>query len=117
MAKDVEINIDEERINTKINNGVEAAQKRLDSQVLKDSNYYCPLDSSMLQKSAITHTVIGSGLIVWRTPYAREQYYNKPNKSHDKNPNASCKWFELAKAKQVKLWEKIADAEFSKNYK
>ena len=89
-------------------------QRVLDSQVVKDSNFYCPLDTSMLQKSAIEHTVIGSGLVVWQTPYADAQYYGCPNKSHEKNPNATTKWFETAKARKSQEWEKLVKDEYNK---
>lgn len=101
----------------KVQRNVKLCQKALDIQVIKDSNYYCPLDTSMLQKSALVHTVIGSGEVVWQTPYAKEQYYGKPNKSHQKNPNAMMKWFEVAKAKCFKNWEKLVNDEYRKNDK
>lgn len=90
-------------------------QKKLDAQVLKDSNYYCPMFRGILQKSSILSTVIGSGKIVWNTPYAREQYYGKPNKSRDKNPNARMEWFEAAKSKNLRKWEKMVNDEYSGN--
>lgn len=95
-----------EKIEKRIENGV---QGRLDAQVLKDSNFFCPMDTGTLQKSAIIHSVIGSGRLTWRTPYAREQYYLKPNKSHQKNPNATGKWFEAAKAVKLKDWEALVN--------
>lgn len=119
MSDDITITIhlDEVELNGRIDRGIKAAQFALDSQVLKDSNYYCPLDTSNLQKSGITSTVIGSGLITWRTPYARAQYYSCPNKSLQRNPNASQKWFEVAKSKNLKNWEKLANDEYFKNSK
>ena len=106
-----DINQNEEKIEERI----KRVQARIDSQVLKDSNYYCPLDTSMLQRSGITNTKIGSGKIIWNTPYARFQYYNAPRKNKDKNPNASQKWFEVAKSKCKETWEKIANEEYRQN--
>lgn len=84
---------------------VKRAQKALDLQVLKDSNYFCPLDTSMLQKSGILNTVAGSGKVCWDTPYAKAQYYGV-NFDHSKqqNPNACSHWFEAAKVKHLKDW-------------
>lgn len=93
------------------------AQKVLDNCVLKDSNRYCPEDSSMLKKSAIISTVLGSGRVIWSTPYAVAQYYGMPNKSKQKNPNAAMKWFEVAKSKKSKQWEGIVYDEYIKNFK
>ena len=96
-----------------ISAAVHKAQTRLDQQVITDSNYYCPLRAAQggtLQKSAIINTVLGSGLVQWKTPYARAQYYGV-NFDHSKsaNPNACAKWFEAAKARKLKDWEKLVN--------
>lgn len=110
-SKGVEVtfNLNEEEIKAKIRRRAAEVQIRLDAQVLKDSNRYVPLDTSNLQKSAIISTVIGSGLITWRTPYARAQYYGLPNKNTNTNPFAACKWFEVAKSKNIETWRKLLD--------
>lgn len=97
----------------RISAAVHKAQTRLDQQVITDSNYYCPLRAAQggtLQKSAIINTVLGSGLVQWKTPYARAQYYGV-NFDHSKsaNPNACAKWFEAAKARKLKDWEKLVN--------
>ena len=91
---------------------VERAQKALDIQILKDSNYYCPDRSGTLMRSG--GIASGGGAVVWDMPYARKQYHDFPNKSKDKNPNASVKWFEMAKAVMLKLWLEVANNEYSK---
>lgn len=97
----------------RISAAVHKAQLKLDQQVITDSNYYCPLRAAQggtLQKSAIINTVLGSGLVQWKTPYARAQYYGV-NFDHSKsaNPNACAKWFEAAKARKLKDWEKLVN--------
>lgn len=87
------------------------AQLALGIQVLKDSNYYCPEDQGFLKASGIQS---GPGKIEWNMPYASEQYYGKPNKSKDDNPNARMKWFEEAKAIKMKKWEGMANNEYHK---
>lgn len=89
-----------------------AAQKKLDAVVLQDSNYFCPLDTGTLQKSGIIHSVLGSGLLEWKTPYARSQYYDIKYKKHDRNPNATMKWFESAKARYLEKWRRLIHAEY-----
>ena len=116
----IKVDFDVNAISQKIQNNIAKCQIKLDSQVLKDSNYYCPVapvNGGTLQKSAILNSKLGSGKLVWQTPYAIEQYYSKPNKSHDKNPNASMKWFEVAKSKNAKNWEKLVNDEYCKNDK
>lgn len=50
-------------------------QKYLDSDVINTISPYVPRLTGTLLKTGLTGTVIGSGLIVWRTPYAKKQYY------------------------------------------
>lgn len=54
-----------------------AAQKFVDSEVLRLSSPYIPFQSGMLEKSGILGTTIGSGKVVWNAPYARYLYYGK----------------------------------------
>ncbi len=80
----------------------------LDEQVLKDSNNYAPQDTSELINSSIRMSPIGSGLLIWSTPYARINYYGADrNFSKDKNPNATFAWFEAAKANHLEEWKSI----------
>ena len=51
------------------------AQKFIDSEVMRLCEPYVPLDSGALKQSAATHTKIGSGRVVYNTPYARRWYY------------------------------------------
>lgn len=104
------VNFDEGKVLQRLNESASKAQKYLDAQVLADSNFYCPLKTGTLQKSAIINTRIGSGEIIWRTPYARAQYYGENfNRSQDPNPNARAKWFEAAKAVKANEWEKLVE--------
>ena len=107
-------NFDTQAAKTRISAAIHKAQMKLDQQVITDSNFYCPLKTGTLQKSAIINTVLGSGLVKWstqwRTPYARAQYYGVNfDRSKDPNPNACAKWFEAAKARKLKDWEKLVN--------
>ena len=102
------------KIAARLEGVIEKRQKFLDSEVLKDSNYFCPIKTSIMQKSGILNTVLGSGEVQWKTPYVREQYYlgEKITPSQIKyshNKNAQPKWFEAAKVRHLKKWEKIAN--------
>lgn len=103
-------NFNDAAAKARISAAIHKAQMKLDQQVITDSNYYVPLKESTLQKSAIINTVLGSGLVKWHTPYARRQYYGV-NFDHSKqrNPNACAKWFEAAKARKLKDWEKLVN--------
>ena len=120
------------KIATKLKAHISTLQPILDMQVLKDSNYYAPMDTGNLQASAITGTYFehptkaltipilqsgqmsvtaGKGKVVWNTPYAKKMYYGVGyNFSKDSNPNAQAKWFEKAKATKMGNWRKILNA-------
>lgn len=111
---DSKVILDEVLLKNKITKRINRVQTALDIQILKDSNYYCPMYTGTLMKSGILNTVPGSGKVIWNTPYAKEQYYGKPNKSHQHNPNARMKWFEVAKARRIREWEKLINDEYRK---
>lgn len=50
-------------------------QKRWDDIVLNGMEPYVPILTGILRDSAKINTVLGSGEITYRTPYARKQYY------------------------------------------
>jgi hypothetical protein len=94
---------------------VEAASKKaqtvITNEFIKDANYYCREDTSMLIKSSLQASKPEEGLAVWDTKYARKVYYTGfPSK--DVNPNASTLWGEKAKKqhkdKYKKMGQKIA---------
>jgi hypothetical protein len=109
----VKANFNDAAAKARFSAAIHEAQMKLDQQVINDSNFYCPLRAAQggtLQKSAIINTVIGDGLVMWKTPYARRQYYGV-NFDHSKgaNPNACAKWFEAAKARKMEQWRKLVD--------
>ena len=88
---------------------VKSAQAPLDSMVLSDSNYFCPIKTGTLQKSAIINSRIGSGELVWKTPYARRLYYEYEKPAYQENPNACARWFEAAKARWLEKWVRFVN--------
>lgn len=81
------------------------AQKFLDSEVLRDSAPYVPMDTGYLMKSGNTGTVIGSGEVRYNAPYAKAMYYGTHlHFSKAKHPQASAQWFEKAKALKKDAW-------------
>lgn len=101
----IKVTLDENKCAAEINGHIKKAQKALDARVLADSNFFVPQETSTLQKSGQIYTRIGSGKVEWRTPYARTQYYGVSfDHSKQRNPNATAKWFESAKARFKTLW-------------
>lgn len=102
-------------------------QKTVDAAVIRECFPYLPFDEGILAGSANTATKIGSGEVVYDTPYAHYQYYGEvwgpnipivengeivgywsPPEKHptgrqlqyntDKNPLAGSHWFDRAMA-------------------
>ena len=100
-------------------------QKAVDAAVIRECFPYVPYDEGVLAGSANTATEIGSGEVVYDTPYARYLYYGEvygpnipitengiitgywsPKEKHptgakleystEKNPQAGSHWFERA---------------------
>lgn len=74
-----------------------AAQKFVDSEVLRLSEPFVPLLTSVLIKSGILGTDIGSGLVQWIAPYARKQYYSKRKPGSRTGPLRGPQWFHRMK--------------------
>ncbi len=53
-------------------------QTYIDSEVLRLCDPRAPLDRGPLKNSGPQQTDIGSGQVVYQTPYARRHYYNQP---------------------------------------
>lgn len=92
-------------VDKRIDQATMLSQTFLDNEVLKDSNYYIPMDTGNARDSGILHSKIGSGQIQWVAPYIRPIYYNSNmNFSKDRNPNATNLWYEYAKAQKLDDW-------------
>ena len=76
-------------------------QKYIDSTVLRKSDPYVPFLSGMLKTSGISGTVIGSGTVVYNSPYARRQYYANGGNGKQGTSRGGLRgryWFERMKA-------------------
>lgn len=75
----------------------DTAQRFLDSEILRLDSAYIPLQSSMLEKSGILGTEVGSGCVQYIAPYAKKQYYDTAD-SRSYDPLRGGHWFERMKA-------------------
>jgi hypothetical protein len=91
-------------VTARITANITRAQQWLDNEVLKDCTPYVPRITGALEHSGIDGTVLGSGLIVYNSPYARYQYYGEFTHSTQSHPQASREWFEVAKASHGAAW-------------
>lgn len=81
-----------------------AAQTFVDSEVLRQCEPFIPLRTSMLIKSGILGTEVGSGTVKWIAPYAKAQYYSARKPGSQTGPLRGPKWFERAKAIYKSTW-------------
>lgn len=105
----VKSTLKESGIKSDIESKIQQQQKYFDALVLQDSNYFIPIKTGTMEKSSQINTRLGTGEIVWRTPYARRQYYDYHKPPYQPNPNACGKWFEAAKARWLEKWVRFVN--------
>lgn len=109
LTFNVKSTLKESGIKSDIEGKIQQQQKYFDALVLQDSNFFCPIKTGTLQKSAIINSRLGSGELVWKTPYARRQYYEYSKPPYQPNPNACGRWFEAAKARWLEKWVRFVN--------
>lgn len=72
-----------------------AVQQLIDSEVLRLSTPYVPLDKGPLIASGVQNTIPGSGQVIWKTSYAVRWYYEPAN--FQGAPMRGNYWFERMK--------------------
>lgn len=72
-----------------------AAQKYIDSEVLRLSSPYVPFKTGNLDRSGVHGTTIGSGEVCYTAPYADKQYRTATSRSYDAQRGGM--WFERMK--------------------
>lgn len=80
------------------------AQENFDAEVLKFCDKYVPMDTGILKNSVQIATDIGSGELVWDTPYAQAAYY----KTGTTNGLRGKKWGHRCKADNMQYFKKYA---------
>lgn len=82
------------------------------NQIIADSNFFCKEDTGTLKDSVLSNSRPEHGIIRWLTPYAAHTY-NDPRVRYDKNPNASAKWFEVARDQRLNQWIDVFKRSYS----
>ncbi|EJQ77750.1 minor capsid protein [Bacillus toyonensis] len=110
------IQVDLSGVQSKLESATEAVQEAFAEQVLKDSNFFIPMDTKNLRDSSLIASDFKAGLLVWNAPYARRLYYNPQyNFSKDENPYSSGLWFEMAKSRFISEWVALVEKEYKNN--
>ena len=100
----VRIEIDKQKILFRVGFSDPDKMAKLAEVIKNDCNEYCKEERGTLKASADLNSDLKHGLIVWATPYAARQYYMIPTASTDKNPKATWRWCEAAKAACKDRW-------------
>lgn len=97
------------------------AQKYVDSETLRLCDPYVPMLTGTLKKSGTLGTVIGSGVVEYIAPYAKQQYYTnagrgKQGTQKHNSHNYKCLrgkfWLERIKADHLEEIEKGVKEKF-----
>lgn len=111
MSNEVRVEVDWSKIPREIKTKALTAQTTLDLAIINDTDQFVPMRQGILAKSVISASKIGSGRIVYDTPYARHLYYGINvrtgrtfNISKLKHPKATAGWFDVAKAAYLEKW-------------
>jgi len=85
---------------------LQGALLAVSEQALADCNRYARDDTGRLIASSKTASDPANGRLIWRTPYARRVYYTGTPR-RGKNPGASLRWCEKAKALHAESWRAL----------
>lgn len=105
----VRILIDPNKVTTTVQTAWKSGLPHLSEEILADCNEYCKEYTGALIQSSLIHSRPAEGKLIWQTPYARRQYWVIRTAIKDKNPNATWKWCEAAKARWRERWDKLAE--------
>lgn len=81
---------------------------KLTMLIRDDCNEYCKWAEGALVASSFTASKLDEGKIIWRTPYARRQYWEIKTAHRDVHEKATYKWAHVAKKKHSEQWSRQA---------
>lgn len=105
----VKTRFDGATITAKIQGAWDKGLAILTEEIKNDANEYVKFDKGTLRASSDIHSRPQEGKIIWQTPYARRQYWAIETANKFPNPNATWKWFHVAKSKHLQRWIKQAE--------
>ncbi len=108
---DVKVTMDIAKVKNRIESATREAIFLTSEHALEDCNYYCKQDQDALISSSENHSDFENGLLIWKEPYARMQYYLDATRL-DKNPNARKMWAHHAESVHGEEWRQVFDDAF-----
>ena len=110
----VKIYISKNQVRAKVEKAWAEGVPFLTEEIRDDCNRYCKEKSGALIASSYEQSDIEKGIIRWRTPYARRQYW-LITAHKDVNPQASWKWCQVAKQHHGRKWAARAQRAFKEH--
>ena len=107
MAKTL-VKIDTNAVTSRIMGDWKKALPLLTEVILADCNQYVKYRDGALRASSETDTQFKEGIMRWRTPYAKRQYWEIKTANTDKNPLARYKWVHYARSQHQEKWVRQA---------
>ena len=104
----VRVEVNGNAIQAKLDNSWHNGLEQLSTQILRDCNEFCKMDTGALIMSSYIHSRLAEGILIWQTPYARRQYYGIQTAYTDQNPQAQWRWCEAAKQQFGADWARQA---------
>ena len=105
----VRINLHQFAVEAKVSGAFDKALPLLTNEIRADCNEYCKKADGGLYASALSHSILKDGLIIWQTAYARRQYWEIRTAYKTVNPNATWRWCEYAKQRHLAKWREQAE--------
>lgn len=104
----VSIHISQSAVSAKVESAFKDSLPELSEEILNDCNQYCKEESGTLIASSLIHSRPKEGKLIWRTPYARRQYWEIRTAYKDVNPGASWRWCDKARIQHSGKWARQA---------
>lgn len=102
-------------VDKKVRGAWDKSLPKTTNEILEDCNEYAKYRDGTLVESSQTHTEFDKGKLVWKTPYAKRQYWKIETAIKEKHPNATWRWCEAAKSEHLEEWKAKAQKEFENN--
>jgi len=113
----VKIHISESAVAAKVEGAFQKGLEVLSEEILNDCNQYCKEESGALIASSLIHSRPKEGKLIWKTPYARRQYWEIRTAHKDVNPGAVWRWCEHARIRHTGKWTRQAQRLLEMNLK
>ena len=108
----VKIMIDPNKVSSRVMTAWNAGLPQLSEEILADCNEYCKEESGTLIQSSLEHSKPEEGKLIWKTKYAKRQYWEIQTSL---KRGRTWKWCETAKRKHLKTWKKKAERGLKEN--